>query len=116
MTDKIDTSPAAVAALCELISCNLEWDGLDGTDRDAYEQTNEMLPALAAERDRLVAQLAEARKEGWRRGIEAAAQAADDWFYDPENDAVTDTRLSATIRALPLPADLREVVDMISGK
>lgn len=62
--------------------------------------------------DRLVAQLAEARAEGWRKGIEAADVCPD----DPENDAVTDTHLSATIRALPLPADLREAVDMISGK
>lgn len=45
----INTSPAAIAALCELISCNLEWDGLDGTDRDAFEQTKEMLPALSAD-------------------------------------------------------------------
>ena len=78
-------------------------------DGAGYES---VLPELAAARIReLETQLAEARAEGWRKGIEAAAQAADDWFYDPENDAVTDTRLSAAIRALPMPA-FGELPDM----
>ena len=112
MTDKIYTSTEAVERLARVIHAQCGC----ALGPNAEQPVAGTLRDLAAERDRLVAQLAEARAEGFRRGIEAAAQAAYDWFYDPENDAVTDTRLSATIRALPLPADLREVVDMISGK
>jgi hypothetical protein len=35
-----------------------------------------------------------------KRAIEGAAQEADDWFYDPEEDMVTDVRLGKAIRAL----------------
>lgn len=36
----------------------------------------------------------------WAEAIEVAAQIAEDWFYDPENDVVTDRRLAEAVRAL----------------
>jgi hypothetical protein len=35
-----------------------------------------------------------------KRALEGAAQEAYDWFYDPEEDMVTDVRLGKAIRAL----------------
>lgn len=49
--------------------------------------------------------LAEARLEGWRAGRDAAAQEAEDWFYDPQADEVTDYRLSLNIRMMPEPQE-----------
>lgn len=60
------------------------------------------LPAVArireleAERDAALA----AHDRIARAAYELAAEAARDWFYDPEADAVTDERLAAAIRAI----------------
>lgn len=57
----------------------------------------------ADEITRLRAALADAQAVGFAAGKEAAAQMAEDWFYDPENDVVTDVRLRDAIRALTPP-------------
>ena len=44
------------------------------------------------------------------RGLELAAQTADDWFYDPQNDCVTDHRLGDEIRALITP-EMRKALE-----
>ena len=49
------------------------------------------------------------------RGLERAAQAADDWFYDPEEDVVTDRRLGSAIRALITP-EMRAALEQEQGK
>ena len=65
---------------------------------------------LLDDADKLRAALAEARASfksahavGFAAAIEAAGQVAEDWFYDPEEDDVTDVRLSIDIRALTPP-------------
>lgn len=72
----------------------------------------ELVPALAAERDRLAAQLAEARAEGWRKGIEAAAAVNNFQAQEILDNAAPASAVNALrwaekcIRALPMPADL----------
>lgn len=73
----------------------------------AYEVRGlRVAPDAQAALDKL---LAEARLEGWRAGRDAAAQEAEDWFYDPQADEVTDARLSLSIRALPEPKEASHV-------
>ena len=62
--------------------------------------------ALAAERDRLAAQLATARAEGWRQGIEAAAEEVKrtpEWRFI---NVWQRRDIERNIRALPMPADM----------
>lgn len=49
------------------------------------------------------------------RGLERAAQTADDWFYDPEEDVVTDRRLGSEIRAL-ITDEMRKALEQEQGK
>lgn len=121
MSDKIDTSAEAVERLARVIKAQCGC----ALGPNAEQPVAGTLVALAAERDRLVAQLAEARAEGWHRGIEAAAREVDCACEIAQKQAVIATTspnggprwmacgavdcsalTAAAIRALPLPADL----------
>lgn len=90
-------------------------DLLKRLDAPYASEHNGPLCHSAARRIReLEAQLAEARGEGFRRGIAAAAQAADDlrktlWTSEPArcvSDIEALHEVEAAIRALSHPADL----------
>jgi glycine cleavage system protein P-like pyridoxal-binding family len=58
---EIDTSAEAVARICQLIDHNIQWVGLQNVDREAYREARYIIRTLAAERDRLAAEIARLR-------------------------------------------------------
>lgn len=139
MTDKIDTSPAAIAAVLDGVTPG-PWKWNVGAPRKSIDDirgysvieaeeyagacwidvrhqdaafiaaARDLVPALAAERDRLAAQLAESRAEGWRKGIEAAAAVNNFQAQEILDNAAPASAVNALrwaekcIRALPMPA------------
>jgi hypothetical protein len=52
-----------------------------------------------------------------RAALERAAFEADAWFYDPEADRVTDTRLTYAIRALASdPSEVAAIIKKAAGE
>lgn len=92
LTEALAQVAAAYEAATELVALDHVCDAIRGlTPADAQAALDKLL--------------AEARLEGWRAGRDAAAQEAEDWFYDPHADEVTDYRLSLNIRMMSEPQE-----------